>query len=104
MRIVFQYTFADLMEQTGLTKSAVSHHVKRGNLDPDSLVSVCCFLARYGKPEVRSEIVHRMIGIDRQEIERNRIQSTRNVGRNPDGSVANPAKPNGRQISETRAR
>lgn len=83
----FGFTYDDLQKLTGLTKSGVSQHVCRGNLDANSLVSVCAFLARYGTPEVRLEIMEKMMGIDRQTIERGRPQSTTGIPRMPGGKL-----------------
>lgn len=82
----FGFTYDDLQQITGLTKSGVSQHVCRGNLDATDLVSVCAFIARYGKPEIRLEIMQKMMGIDRQTIERSRPQSTVGVPRE-DGKI-----------------
>jgi hypothetical protein len=84
----FGFTYDDLERITGLTKSGVSQHVCRGNLDPSDLVSVCAFIARYGKPEVRLEIMEKMMGIDRQTVERRRPQSTIGIMRDELGRVA----------------
>lgn len=82
----FGFTYDDLQRITGLTKSGVSQHVVRGNLVATDLVSVCAFIARYGKPEIRLEIMQKMMGIDRQTIERSRPQSTVGVPRE-DGKI-----------------
>jgi len=64
------------MTLTGMTKSGVSQAVTRGILEPGNLLSVSAFLVRYGTPEVRLELMSRMLGVDRQATERNRPQST----------------------------
>jgi hypothetical protein len=76
----FVFTYRDLQEITGLSKTGVSQHVSRGNLNANDLVSVCAFIARYGRPDVRMEIIEKMLGIDRQIEERTRPQS---LSRNP---------------------
>ncbi len=83
----FGFTYGDLQRITGLTKSGVSQHVSRGNLVATDLVSVCAFIARYGKPEIRLEIMQRMMGIDRQVMERGRPQSTIGIVRDHLGRV-----------------
>ena len=88
----FGFTYDDLQRLTGLTKSGVSQHVVRGNLVATDLVSVCAFIARYGKPEIRLEIMQKMMGIDRQTIERGRPQSTVGVPRE-DGKIPGPDGP-----------
>lgn len=96
IRAEYVYTRQHLEELTGLTKSGISQHIARGNLVMEDLVSVAAFLARYGTEDVRLEIVRRMVGIDRQEAERTRPQSTRGVGRDEVGRVAEPAAKPGR--------
>ena len=83
----WSYCYEDIARLTGLSLSALSQHVKRGNLEPSSLESVASFLVRYGTPEVRLRMMERMLNIDRQVIERTRIQSTTGVGR-VDGKIA----------------
>lgn len=83
----FGFTYSDLQRITGLTKAGVSQHVCRGNLDATDLVSVCAFIARYGKPEIRLEIMEKMMGIDRQVMERGRPQSTIGIVRDHLGRV-----------------
>lgn len=96
IRTQYVYTREDLEALTGLTSAGISQHISRGNLDPTDLVSVAAFLARYGTEDVRLEIVRRMVGIDRQEAERTRPQSTRGIGRDEVGRVAEPAAKPGR--------
>jgi hypothetical protein len=84
---VFTYTYADLERLSGMTKTGVSQAVSRGILMPDDLLSVCAFLGRYGTPDVRLELMSRMIGVDRQTAERSRVQSTPGVGRTQDGRL-----------------
>jgi hypothetical protein len=84
----FSFTYADLQELTGLSRAGVSQHVIRGNLDASDLASVCAFIARYGKPEIRLEIMQKMMGIDRQVLERSRPQSTIGLPRDEYGRVA----------------
>jgi len=88
---IFSYGYAELMELTGMTKAGISQAVTRGTLEPDSLVSVCVFLARYGRQDIRMEILTRMIGIDRQSIERGRPQSTVGIPRTHDGKLETPS-------------
>lgn len=90
-RRIFSFTYADLQELTGLSKAGVSQHIKRGNLDANDLLSTCAFLCRHGKPEIRLEIMQKMMGIDRQVVERNRPQSTLGVRRDQFGRVAEGA-------------
>lgn len=85
----FCFDYNDLVRLTGMTHSGISKHVGRGNLNPNDLVSVASFLARHGTEEVRLEIVHRMMMIDRQISERNRPQSTEGVPRK-DGKIVDP--------------
>ena len=92
-RIEYVYTRENLEQLTNLSKTAISQHIGRGNLDPADLVSIAAFLARYGTEEVRLEIVRRMIGIDRQDAERARRQSTRGVGRDASGRVVDQSPP-----------
>ena len=89
---VYTYTYADLERLTGLTKTGISQAVTRGILEPHDLLSVAAFLVRYGTPEIRMELLSRMIGIDRQIIERGRPQSTLGIGRDHDGRVELPKK------------
>ncbi|TVP98121.1 MAG: hypothetical protein EA381_13095 [Planctomycetaceae bacterium] len=88
---LFSFTYKDLQEITGLTKAGVSQHVVRGNLEATDLVSVLAFVARYGKPEIRLSILERMIGVDRQVVERGRRQSTSGFTRDELGRVAEEA-------------
>jgi hypothetical protein len=87
----FTYGYAELMELCGMTKAGVSQAVSRGTLDPADLVSVAAFLARYGQPDVRMEILSKMIGLDRQIIERGRPQSTVGIARTHDGKLEEPS-------------
>jgi len=84
-----QYTYSrkDLEELTGMTKAGISQHIGRGNLDMESLISVAAFIVRYGTPEVRLAIMMRAMGVDRQEAERARPQSSKNYGRDKKGRV-----------------
>jgi len=88
---IFSFTYKDLQEITGLTKAGVSQHVSRGNLQAYDLTSVVAFIARYGKPEIRLEIMEKMMGIDRQVLERGRRQSTVGVPREGGRLPADPA-------------
>lgn len=88
---VFSFTYRDLQEITGLTKAGVSQHVSRGNLRAYDLASVVAFIARYGRPDVRLTILERMMGIDRQVLERGRRQSTVGVPREGGRLPAEPA-------------
>lgn len=83
----FTYTRGDLEQLTGMTKAGISQHIGRGNLDMESLVSVAAFIVRYGTPDVRLAIMMRAMGVDRQEAERSRPQSTKNYGRDKKGRV-----------------
>lgn len=95
---LFSFTYADLQKLTGLTKAGVSQHLKRGNLDPTSLLSVAAFVLRYGRPDVRLDLMERFLNIDRQKIERGRPQSTIGVPRQDgklllsDGTVRKPRR------------
>lgn len=93
----FFFTYRDLQELTGLTRAGVSQHVCRGNLDATNLVSVAAFIARYGKPEVRIEIMERMMGINRQLIDRSRPQSSVVDTNNSETQQVAEAKPNYRK-------
>lgn len=84
---VYTYTYSDLERLTHLTKTGVSQAVCRGILEPNDLLSVCAFLVRYGSPDVRLHLMERMLGLDRQETERNRPQSTVGIGRDHDGKL-----------------
>jgi len=83
----FYYDYATLAELTGMTPAGISQHVSRGNLKPHDLVSVAAFLARHGSEDVRLEIIHKMMMIDRQVSERQRPQSTEGFTRDHEGKV-----------------
>lgn len=89
---VFSFTYKDLQDITGLTKAGVSQHVCRGNLQAHDLISVVAFVVRYGRPDVRLTIMEKLMGIDRQTIERGRPQSTVGVPRE-DGKLVPSVKP-----------
>lgn len=89
----FSYGYPELEKLCGMTKAGISQAVSRGTLDPADLVSVAAFLARYGQPDVRMEILAKMIGLDRQMIERGRPQSTVGVARTHEGKLEEPSPP-----------
>ncbi len=98
----YTYTRGDLEKLAGMTKAGISQHIIRGNLVVDDLVSVTAFLARYGTPTVRMEILTRMMGFDRQAMERARPQSTRNVRRDTEGRVVHAEAHPGQGVNRVR--
>lgn len=54
--IVCQFGVQDLADVCGCSKSAVFHHIRKGSLDMDDLVSVVKFIASKGSDDIRLEI------------------------------------------------
>ena len=54
--IVCQFGVQDLADVCGCSKSAVFHHIRKGNLDMNDLVSVVKFIASKGSDDIRWEI------------------------------------------------
>ena len=57
----FYYTFEDLRKLTGLTMDAIYQHKARGDVEPASIESVVKFVARYGRLELKREILENML-------------------------------------------
>lgn len=51
------WTYEDLNKLTGMSLNTIYQHVARGSFDPDSLLSICCWLAQFGTLEVRQQIM-----------------------------------------------
>lgn len=100
----FTYTRKDLEELTGMTKAGISQHIGRGNLNMESLASVAAFILRYGTPDVRLSIMMRAMGVDRQEAERARPQSSKSYGRDKHGRVILRAVPDEVEGKQRRSR
>lgn len=54
--IVCQFGVQDLADVAGCSKSAIFHHIKKGSLDMEDLVSVVKFIASKGTDDIRSEV------------------------------------------------
>ncbi len=54
--IVCQFGVQDLADVCGCSKSAVFHHIRKGSLDMNDLVSVVKFIASKGSDDIRLEI------------------------------------------------
>lgn len=55
-QIVCQFGVQDIADVCGITTSAVFHHIRRGTLVLEDLISVTKFIAARGKDEVRMDI------------------------------------------------
>lgn len=54
--IVIQFTLSDIAALCGCSKSAIHHHIRKGHLDIEDLVSVTSFLASMATDDIRSQI------------------------------------------------
>lgn len=55
-QIVCQFTVSDIAELCGCSNPAIFHHIRKGNLVLEDLVSVTKFLAANGTDDIRTEI------------------------------------------------
>lgn len=54
--IVCQFSVQDIASVCGCSKSAIFHHIRKGHLDIEDLISVTKFIASMGMDDIRAEI------------------------------------------------
>lgn len=53
----FFFTYDDIEALTGKARNSLYQHCRRGSFDPNSLESVCYFIARHAKPKVKTKLL-----------------------------------------------
>ena len=58
----YTFTYGDLAKAIGVTKNTIAQHRLRKHFDPTSIESIAVYLARYGRQELREQIIMAVVG------------------------------------------
>jgi len=57
----FVFGYEEIAQMCGITRNAVSKAVARGVVQPDDMLSLCCYISAHGNEESRQEIMLALI-------------------------------------------
>jgi hypothetical protein len=79
----FEFGYLDLTKIADATYGSVLQHVSRGELDPDSIESVILWAAKYGREDLRIQMVGRLVRLDLKKKNRERGEKVRKGVKGP---------------------